>query len=271
LTGRVLGVASTPRAKAQAPRRAAAPPAAWAPRPTRQRHGPQRPVACAAEAHPAAILGRRARSWPSQQLTSTVAPAWGPATQATRGRPPTDAPRPHRQGWRGRGQVQAATAALAPQAHRERRLVLATHGLDAQPLTAADLWRADKGPPAVELSLQGAKTLAAIAPIVLETPTRRAALGWVSVVALRGYPLVARHVRNHVAARGAPVPDRPAPRRRPTARTVFHRRRTLAVVTLGWAGPRQRPVPALPAPQLHVSGLLGYGDSISAPPLRNSG
>ena len=173
--------------------------------------------------------------------------------------------------WRVRWQGQEATEAIPTQAQRERRVVLATNGLDAQPRKDADLWRAYTGPPAVELSLTWAKNPAAIAPILLETPTRSAALGWVYWLALLVDTLVARHVRHTVAARGETLPERPAPSRRPTARTVFHRRRNLAVVTLVGAGQRHRQVTARNAHPLHVISLLGHGDSIDAPPPRNSG
>jgi hypothetical protein len=71
--------------------------------------------------------------------------------------------------------VHEATEALATQAQRERRFVLTTNVLDAQELSDADLPRAYKGQPAVELSFKWAKNPAAIAPIFLETPTRIAA------------------------------------------------------------------------------------------------
>ena len=173
--------------------------------------------------------------------------------------------------WRVRWQGQEATEAIPTQAQRERRVVLATNVLDAQPRTDADLGRADTGPPAVELSLTWAKNPAAIAPILLETPTRSAALGWVYWLALLVDTLVARHVRHTVAARGEPLPERPAPSRRPTARTVCHRRRNLAVVTLVWAGQRHRQVTTLSHLQRHVIGLLGYDASSYALPHRNSG
>jgi transposase len=270
LTWRFLVVESTPLAKAKAPRRAAAPQAEWAQLTTLQRQWHQRTFACEADAHQAAILCRGERSLHSPHVTYTVAPEWVPAKQATRGRPPKDAPRPQRQVWRVRWQVEA-TEAIAPQAQRERRFVLATNVLDAQQLKDADLLRAYKGQPAVELSFQWAKNPAAIAPIFLETPTRMAALGCVYLVALLVYTLVERQVRNNLAERGETLPDRPAPSRRPTARTVFQLMRNIAVVTLVWAGQRHRQVTALHAHQLHVIGLLGYGYSIDAPPHRNSG
>jgi hypothetical protein len=264
-------VESTPLAKAKAPRRAAAQQAEWAQLPTLQRQGQQRPFACEAEAHQAAALCLRERSLHSHHVTYTVAPEGGPARQATRGRPPKDSPRPPRQVWRGRWQVQEATEAIATQAQRERRFVLATNVLDAQQLKDADLWRASKGQPAVELRFKWAKNPAAIAPSFLETPTRMAALGGVSLMALLGYTLVERQVRNNWAERGDTLPDRPAPSWRPTARTVFQRRRNMAGVPLVWAGQRHRQVTALHAHQLHVISLLGYGYSIYAPPPRNSG
>jgi transposase len=271
LTLRFLVVESTQLAKAKAPRRAAAQQAEWAQLTTLQRQWQQRTFACEADAHQAATLCLRERSLHSHHLTYTVAPAWVPAKQATRGRPPKDSPRPQRQVWRVRWQVQEATEAIATQAQRERRFVLATNVLDAQQLKDADLLRAYKGQPAVELSFKWAKNPAAIAPIFLETPTRIAALGCVYLVALLVYTLVERQVRNNLAERGETLPDRPAPSRRPTARTVFQLMRNIAVVTLVWAGQRHRQVTALNAHQLHVIGLLGYGYSIYVPPLRNSG
>jgi transposase len=172
--------------------------------------------------------------------------------------------------WRVRWQVQEATEAIATQAQRERRFVLATNVLDAQQLTDADLLQAYKGQPAVELSFKWAKNPAAIAPIFLETPTRIAALGCVYLIALLVYTLIERHVRNSLLERGETLPDRPAPSQRPTARTVFRLMRNIAVVTLTWAGRLHRQVTTLSPLQLHVISLLGYEDLIYALPYRNS-
>jgi transposase len=87
--------------------------------------------------------------------------------------------------------VHEATEAIATQAQRECRVVLATNGLDAQELTDAELLRAYKGQPAAELRFTWAKNPAAMAPIFLQTPTRIAALGCVSVIALLVYVGVA--------------------------------------------------------------------------------
>jgi transposase len=270
LTWRFLVVESTQLARAKAPRRAAGQQAEWAQLTTLQRQWRRRTFACESDAHQAATLCLRELPLHSHHLPYTVAAEGVPATPATRGRPPKGAPRPQRQVWRVRWQVQEATAAIATQARRERRFVLATNGLDAQQLTDADLLRADKGQPAVELSFKWAKNPAAIAPIFLETPTRMAALGGVDVIALLVYTLVERQVRKNPAERGETWPDRPAPSQRPTGRTVFQLMRTIAVVTLVWAGHHHRPVTALNAHQLHVIGLLGDGHSIYAPPHRNS-
>jgi transposase len=150
-------------------------------------------------------------------------------------------------------------------------LVRATKGLDSQHLSDADLLRAYQGPPAVRLRLKWAKTPAAIAPIFLETPTRIAALGGVYLMALLVYTLVERQVRNRLTERREPLPDRPAPSQRPTARTVFQRRRNLAVVTLQRARHSPRHVTTLNAHPLHVLRLLGYEPSIYGLPHRNSG
>jgi len=148
---------------------------------------------------------------------------------------------------------------------------LATQVLEAEPLSEAERLRASKGQPAAELRCKWAKNPAAMAPLFLETPTRLAALGWVSLSARLRDTLVARHVRNSLAARGEPVLDRPAPSPRPTARTVFQRRRTLAVVTVVGAGPRHRQVTPLNAVQGQVISLLGDASAISTRPHRNSG
>jgi hypothetical protein len=81
-----------------------------------------------------------------------------------------------------------------------------------------------------------AKHPAAIAPLFLETPTRMAALGGVDVLALLAYSLVERPVRKRLVEGGEPLPDRPAPRQHPTARTGFQLMRHMAVVTRHWAG-----------------------------------
>jgi hypothetical protein len=167
--------------------------------------------------------------------------------------------------------VQEATEAIAAQAQRECRVVRATHVLDPQERTDVALLRAYKGPPAAELSVKWAKNPAALAPICLQTPTRIAALGCVYLLALLVYTLVERHVRKALAARGETLPERPAPSQRPTARTVFHLMRHLAVVTWEWAGHSHRHVTMLNAHQLHVLRLLGYEPSTYAIPQQNSG
>jgi hypothetical protein len=270
LPRRVRVVESTPLAQTKAVRFAAAQPAAHARLSGRPPQGQHRTGAGEAEAQPAARLGVRALRWPAHQLTSTVAAEWVPAKRPPRGRPPTHAPRPQRQRWRGTGHVQEAPTAIARRAQRERRLVLARHGRDAPPRAAAEWRRADTGQPAAELRCKWAKHPAAIAPLFLDTPTCMAALGGVSVLARLVYTLVERHARSSLADRGDTQPDRPAPRQRPTARTVFQRMRTMAVVTLVWGGPRHRQVPALSPVPRQVIDLLGYEDSSSALPDRHA-
>jgi transposase len=271
LARRFLVGESTQLAKAKAPRLAAAHQAEQTQLIALQQQWQRRPFACAADAHQAASLCLRELALHSQRLPFTVEPEWIPAKRATRGRPPKGAPRPQRQVWRVTWQVQQATDALNLRIQRERRFVLATKVLDAQQLSDADLLRAYKGQPAVELSFKWAKNPAAIAPIFLETPTRIAALGCVYLLALLVSTLVARQVRKGLEERGETLPDRPAPSRRPTARTVFSLMPHMAVVTLQWARRSQRQVTILNAHQLQVIHLLGYEPSIYTPPRQNSG
>ncbi len=271
LAVRFLVMESTQLAKAKAPRLTAAQQTERAMLATLQQRWQRRAFACEADAHQTAILCRRELSLHSHHLTYTVAPEWVPAKRAARGRPPTGSSPPQRQVWRVRWQVQEATEAITTQAQRERRFVLATNVLDGQQLTDADLLRAYKGQPAVELSFKWAKNPAAIAPIFLETPTRIAALGCVYLIALLVYTLIERQVRKSLAMRGETLPDRPAPSQSPTARTVFQLMGNIAVVTLVWAGQLHRHVTTLSPVQLHVIGLLGYDSSSYALPHRNSG
>jgi hypothetical protein len=267
---RVLVVESTQRAKTNAARFAAAPQAEQAMLAGLQHQWQPRPFAGEADARQAATLCVRERRVPQHQLTSTVAAEWVPAKRTTRGRPPKHAPRPQRQVWRVAWQAQEATEAICRRAQRARRFVLASHVLDAPHLSDAELLRADTGQPAAELSVTWAKHPAAIAPIFRETPTRIAALGCVYVLALLVYTWVERHVRKRLAERGETLPDRPAPSQRPTARTVFHLMRNIAVVTLVWGGQRHRQMTALSPVQLQVISLLGDEDSSDALPDRNS-
>lgn len=268
---RLLGVASSQLAKAKAPRVAAAQQAEQGQLTTLQQPWQRRTLACEADAHQAANLCLRARSLHSPRLLSTVGSEWVPATRGTRGRPPKEAPRPTRQSWRGRWPLHEATEAIRARAQREGRFVLATNVLAPRDLSDVDLLRAYQGQPAVELSFQWAKNPAAMAPIFLETPTRIAALGCVYLIALRVSTLAERPVRKALAARGETLPDRPAPSQRPTARTVFHLRRHLGVVTVQWAGRCHRQVTRLNVHQLHVIRLLGYEASIDTRPRRTSG
>ena len=268
---RLLVVESTQLAKAKAPRLAAAQPVERATLATLQQPWQRRPCACEADAHQAATLCLRELDLHSHHLTFTIASEWVPAKRATRGRPSKEASRPQRQIWRVVWQVQEATEAIKRRAQREGRFVLATNVLDAQHLSDADLLRAYKGQSAVELSFKWAKNPAAIAPIFLETPTRIVALGCVYLIALLVYTLVERQVRKGLAERGETLPDRPAPSQRPTARTVFHLMRNIAVVILQWTGGSQRHVTMLNGHQLQVIRLLGYDPSIYTLPRRNSG
>jgi hypothetical protein len=143
--------------------------------------------------------------------------------------------------------------------------------LAPQDLPDTDLLRAYKGQPAAELSCKWAKHPAAIAPIFLETPTRIAALGCVDLLARLVDTLVERQVRRALVERGETLPDRPAPRQRPTARTVFQLMRNIAVVTLQWTGRSHRQVTRLNPHQLHVISLLGDEAAMYALPHRNAG
>jgi transposase len=268
---RVLVVESTQLAKTKAPRLAAAQRAEQTQLVALQQQWQRRTFACEADAPQAASLCVRELALHSHHLTFTIAPEWIAARRTTRGRPPKGAPRPQRQVWRVTWQVQEAPDAINLRAQRERRFVLATNVLDAQHLSDADLRRAYKGQPAVELSVKWAKNPAALAPIFLETPTRSAALGCVYVIALLVYTLVEWHVRKGLAERRETLPDRPAPSQHPTARTVCYLMRNMAVVTLQWARRAQRQVTMLKAHHLHVIRLLGYEPSIYTPPRQNSG
>jgi transposase len=268
---RLLVVESTQLAKAKAPRLAAAQPTEQDTLAALYQQWQRRWFACEADAHQAATLCLRELAVRYHVLTYTVASEWVPDRHATRGRPPKHAPRPQRQVWRVTWRVREASQVLTAQARRASRFVLATNVLDVQQLSDAELLRAYKGQPAAELSFKWAKNPAALAPIFLETPTRIAALGCVYLIALLVYTLVERQVRKALVERGETLPDRPAPSQRPTARTVFQLMRTIAVVTLLWAGQRRRQVTTLNAHQLHVLGLLGYGEAIYTMPHRNSG
>ncbi len=268
---RFLVVESTQLAKVKAPRLAAAQEAERARLTTLQQQWQRRAFACEADAHQAASLCLRELTLRSHRLTYTVSAAWVAEKRTTRGRPPQEASRPQRQVWRVTWQVHKATDALATQAQRERRFVLATNVLESDSLSDADLLRAYKGQPAVELSFKWAKNPAAIAPIFLESPTRIAALGCGYLIALLVYTWVERHVRKGLAERGETLPDRPAPSQRPTARTIFQLMRNIAVVTLLGAGQAHRQVTTLSSHQLHGLSLLGYERSIYTLPHQNSG
>jgi hypothetical protein len=199
---RWLVVESTPRAKANAARLTAAQQAGRGMLATRQEQWQRRTFACEADAQQAAALCLRERRWHSHHLTDTVSPAWGPTKRATRGRPRKDVPPPQRQVWRVMWQVQEATDAISRWAQRERRLVLVTKVVEAQQLSDTARLRAYQGQPAAELSCTWAKNPAAIAPILLDTPTRMAALSGVYLIARLVSTLVERQVRQGLAARG---------------------------------------------------------------------
>jgi transposase len=268
---RLLVVESTQLAKTKAARRVVAQQAERVLLESLQAQWQRRTFACEADAHQAATLCLRELRVDQHQLTYIVSADWVPTKRTTRGRPPQGAPRPQRQIWRVSWHVQEATEAIRARAQRESRFVLATNVLAPQDLSDMDLLRAYKGQPVAELSFKWAKNPAAIAPIFLETPTRIAALGCVYLIALLVYAVVERQVRKALGERGETLPDRPAPSQRPTARTVFHLMRNIAVVALESTGRSHRQVTTLNPHQLHVINLLGYEAAIYALPHRNSG
>jgi transposase len=268
---RWLVVESTQLAKTKAARRAAAQQAERVLLDSLQAQWQRRTFACEADAYQAATLCLRELRVDQHQLTYTVSADWVPTKRTARGRPPKGAPRPQCQIWRVRWHVHEAPEASRTPAQRESRFVLATNVLAPQDLADADLLRAYKGQPVAELSFKWAKNPAAIAPIFLETPTRIAALGSVYLIALLVYSLIERQVRKALEKRGETLPDRPVPSQRPTARTIFHLMRNIAVVTLEWTGLSHRQVTTLNPHQLHVINLLGYEPVIYAWPPRNSG
>jgi hypothetical protein len=268
---RLLVVESTPRAKANAPRLAAAHQAEQAMLADLVQQWQRRTVACEAEAHQAATLCLRELRVHQHQRTSLVSAEGVTAKRTTRGRPPKDTLPPQPQVWRVIWHGREATAAIRTRAQRECRVVLAPKVLAPQERSDAERLRADKGQPAAELSLKWTKNPAAIAPLCLETPTRMAALGGVDLIALLVYTWIERQVRNALVAQGETLPDRPAPSQHPTGRPVFHRMRNVAIVNLVWAGQGQRQVPRLSADQLHVLRLLGCDRSIYTLPHQNSG
>jgi hypothetical protein len=214
---RLWVVEATPLATAKAPRLAAAQPTEQDTRAALDQPWQRRCFAGEAEAHQAATLCLRELALRDQVLTYTVASAGVPDKQATRGRPPTHAPRPQRQVWRVTWPGREASQVLTAQARRERRCGLATTVLDGPPRSDAERWRASKGQPAAARRGTWAKHPAVLAPSFVETPTRLAAVGGGDVSALLGSTLVERHVRKALAARGETLPDRPALSQRPTA------------------------------------------------------
>ncbi len=267
---RFLVIESTQLAKANALWAAAAQQAEWAALATFERQWQRQTFACEADAHQAATLCLRGLSVHSHHLTYTVGTAWVADKRPTRGRPPKEAPRPQRPVWRVTWQVHEATEVITARTRQDSRFVLATNVLEADHPSDADLLQAYKGQPAAELSFQGAKNPAAMAPIFLKTPSRIAALGCVYVIALLVHTwssgACARTWRN-----GGNPARSPAPSQHPAARVVFHVMRHMAVVTLQWAGRSPRHVTTLNSHQLHVIRLLGYEASIYALPRRKSG
>jgi hypothetical protein len=113
--------------------------------------------------------------------------------------------------------------------------------LEADHLSSADLLRACKEQPPIELSFGWAQNPAAVAPIVVETPTRIAALGCMYVMALLVDNLVESHDRKCLMEQGETCQNaRPASLLRPRAR--FHLMRHIAVVNLQWPRRSSRPV-----------------------------
>ncbi len=216
--------------------------------------------ACEADAHQAAILCRRELSLHSHHLTYTVAPEWGPrqagrAGTAAHGFLASPAP-----GVAGPLGGQEATEAITTQAQRERRFALATDVLDGQQLTDADLLRAYKGQPAVELSFKWART---------QRPLRPSS--WRPRLDCGAGPRVpdrAAGVRPHPAASSQKPCDArgnltPSPRSQPAPHCPHrvpahaqHCRRDPGAV-----GQCHRQVTALSPVQLRVVGLLGYDAS----------
>lgn len=176
----------------------------------------QRPFACEADAQTACREARKgAPPWLEIVLQVQV------STQHTgRGRPRTDtAPE---QVWRVHGIVSVLEAALAAEARRKARFIVATN-VPATRKNAEEVLRLYKGQNGVERGFAFLKDPLFLASSVFVKKIERVmATGFIMVLCLLVYRLAEHRLRQRLAETGATVPDQlKKPTQRPTLRWVF--------------------------------------------------
>jgi transposase len=177
----------------------------------------QRPFACEADAETACIeAGKGAPPWLEVALHLEVS-----SRHPGRGRPRTDAA--PKQVWTVHGTVRVVEAALAAEARRKARFIVATN-VPATHKSAEEvlqLYKAQSG--GVERGFAFLKDPLFLASSVFVKKVERVmATGFVMVLCLLVYRLAEQRLRQRLGETGATVPDQlKKPTKRPTMRWVF--------------------------------------------------
>ncbi len=176
----------------------------------------QRPFACEADAQTACIEVRKgAPPWLEVALHLEVS-----FRHSGRGRPRADAA--PKQVWMVHGTVRIVEAALAAEARRKARFIVATN-VPATRKSAEEVLRLYKGQNGVECGFAFLKDPLFLASSVFVKKVERVmATGFIMVLCLLVYRLAEHRIRQRLAETGATVPDQlKKPTQRPTLRWLF--------------------------------------------------
>ncbi len=213
----------------------------------------QQPFACEADAQTACREARKgAPPWLEIVLQVQV------STRHTgRGRPRTDTV--PEQVWRVHGTVNILEAALAAEARRKAKFIVATN-VPATRKSASDVLRLYKGQNGVERGFAFLKDPLFLASSVFVKKIERVmATGFVMVLCLLVYRLAEQRLRQRLAETDATVPDQlKKPTQRPTLRWVFQCFEGISLVLIQHEARREVvQVTGLTEGHLLILGLLG--------------
>lgn len=213
----------------------------------------QRPFACEADAETACSEARKGvPPWLGIALQVQVS-----TRHPGRGRPRTDtAPE---QVWRVHGTVSILEAALAAEARRKARFIVATN-VPVTRKNAEEVLRLYKGQNGVERGFAFLKDPLFLASSVFVKKIERVmATGFIMVLCLLVYRLAEHRLRQRLAETGATVPDQlKKPTQRPTLRWVFQCFEGISLVLLQREERMEAvQVTGLTDLHLHILGLLG--------------
>src|SRR6266508_1120466 len=178
--------------------------------------------ACEADAQAAAARFIQEASVPGLQMHASVATETITPSQPRRGRPRKDQQPPLRTVYRARLAVQDDLEAQQVESQRQGLFVLLTSRIVEDHYPASRILAEYQGQEVVEAGFRWIKSPGQVAPILLHTPARIEALGFLFTVTLLLYRLLQREIRRALSAseQTVPGPNR-VPTRRPTTRSLM--------------------------------------------------